>query len=447
MRHLGITPHPKQQQLFDAIDRGAKSIGTNAGTGSGKTLPGAIEVLKQMAYPPEGHHADRTIPITAPWKELTDRAFRIVWDAIVNKQVFSCLTRKGFMPSDKSKRERYIEMPWGARTVGYSMESADANIGDRWPFVLCDEFARWKEGVYEDTIERAMTDYGGGTALLITTPNPRGGMNHHWAKRFKNWSALSETDDRYFTLHYTSYDNPYLDHATLDRIAEEYRRIGMYDRFRREYLAEFLSMAGGVWPTFRPEKGGAPWHVGHYPYLPGQPIIGSIDWGYDHPFVCHLGHLLDGDRPRIFKSISVRGLNPMEQVEAVTRAIKEVDPENEPIELVDMLYCDPSGAASKKLFRDAGYPVYEPSTKERLRLNAVMDGITEVAKCFAREDIPGIEIDSRCVELINGIQGYIWNERAIDERPVKIDDDECDALRYLVMGAIGLNSEPVVMFF
>jgi phage terminase large subunit len=42
-------------------------------------------------------------------------------------------------------------------------------------------------------------------------------------------------------------------------------------------------------------------------------------------------------------------------------------------------------------------------------------------------------INKKCRYLINELLGYVWDEKAAehgDERPVKTNDHNCDALRY-----------------
>lgn len=61
--------------------------------------------------------------------------------------------------------------------------------------------------------------------------------------------------------------------------------------------------------------------------------------------------------------------------------------------------------------------------------NAVDDGIRETANAL---DNGYLKISPRCECLIEEMQGYIWDAKAEDDRPVKENDHACDAMRYFV---------------
>lgn len=81
---------------------------------------------------------------------------------------------------------------------------------------------------------------------------------------------------------------------------------------------------------------------------------------------------------------------------------------------------DPSAASFIAAMRRAGFKV-------RKARNDVMDGIRETASCMAAglvriaDDLP---------ELAKEFAGYVWDDRAAGDRPVKADDHLMDALRY-----------------
>lgn len=63
--------------------------------------------------------------------------------------------------------------------------------------------------------------------------------------------------------------------------------------------------------------------------------------------------------------------------------------------------------------------------------NDVMDGLRETAACMQAGLVlidPG-----GCPSLVSELGGYVWDESHGDgERPLKVDDHACDAMRYLV---------------
>ena len=61
--------------------------------------------------------------------------------------------------------------------------------------------------------------------------------------------------------------------------------------------------------------------------------------------------------------------------------------------------------------------------------NDVADGIRDTANAL---DNGYVIISSRCENLIDEMSGYCWDSKADDDKPIKIKDHACDALRYFV---------------
>ena len=61
--------------------------------------------------------------------------------------------------------------------------------------------------------------------------------------------------------------------------------------------------------------------------------------------------------------------------------------------------------------------------------NDVADGIRDTANAL---DNGYVVISSRCENLIDEMSGYCWDSKADDDKPIKIKDHACDALRYFV---------------
>lgn len=84
---------------------------------------------------------------------------------------------------------------------------------------------------------------------------------------------------------------------------------------------------------------------------------------------------------------------------------------------------DPSAASFITELKKRGMRVKEAN-------NDVLDGIRVTSTLFANRKI---KIHERCARLIAELQGYIWDEKALqrgEEKPIKINDHACDALRY-----------------
>ena len=61
--------------------------------------------------------------------------------------------------------------------------------------------------------------------------------------------------------------------------------------------------------------------------------------------------------------------------------------------------------------------------------NDVVDGIRETAVAMR---VGAIKIAPTLKNLITELQGYVWDDKAVDEAPLKVNDHACDAMRYFV---------------
>ena len=85
---------------------------------------------------------------------------------------------------------------------------------------------------------------------------------------------------------------------------------------------------------------------------------------------------------------------------------------------------DPSAASFIALLRK-DYDCF----KVRKAKNDVVDGIRETAVAMKTG---AIKIAPALKNLITELQGYVWDDRASEEAPLKVNDHACDALRYFV---------------
>ena len=84
---------------------------------------------------------------------------------------------------------------------------------------------------------------------------------------------------------------------------------------------------------------------------------------------------------------------------------------------------DPSAASFKVAARRQGVRIKEAD-------NEVLDGIRLVASLFGAKLL---RVHKKCVNLRQSIAAYVWDDKARlrgEEKPVKVEDHACDALRY-----------------
>jgi len=100
------------------------------------------------------------------------------------------------------------------------------------------------------------------------------------------------------------------------------------------------------------------------------------------------------------------------------------DREN-PLQSYQGVIIDPSAASFKEEVRRRGLRVRDAD-------NDVLDGIRDVASCFANGLV---RVHDSCKNTIEEVQGYVWDSKAADrgvEQPLKANDHCMDALRYFV---------------
>lgn len=156
------------------------------------------------------------------------------------------------------------------------------------------------------------------------------------------------------------------------------------------------------------------------------PIKSGMDFGMTHNFsVVTAG--IDGNRAFVFDVIEAAELELPQQIAICNQKIKVWNPE---------VWPDMSGKQPIAAFRKAGFRM----RKWNKGPGSVLDGIG-VVKMKLRpvmSDEPEIYFldDPGVLSLVKKLTRYHWKKDAagrIMDEPAKIDDDSCDAFRYLIM--------------
>ncbi|MDX1992703.1 MAG: terminase family protein [bacterium] len=186
-----------------------------------------------------------------------------------------------------SETERRIDLSTGGSISIRSTHTPELLRGAGLDFAVLDEAAFMPPEVWPQVVRPMLADRKGG-ALFLSSPN---GRNWFW-EVFKLGLDPEATEWRSF--HFTTADNPLIDHAELEAI----RRTTPERVWRAEYLAEFSEDAGAVFRGIR-EAATAPTDV--QPSPGGRRIMG-VDWGRDRDYTCLVildadsGHMLALDR-------------------------------------------------------------------------------------------------------------------------------------------------------
>lgn len=243
-------------------------------------------------------------------------------------------------------------------------------------------------------------------ALLIATTNPD--APGHWLKK-KYIDRADELDlmDVEFILD----DNTTLPSDYVENIKKEYTGV-FYDRF---ILGKWVLAQGIIYPMYQDA-------VVQPPDGDIKQFCLSIDYGTKNAFAA-LVWAKYGD---VWYAIdeyyySGRDIGMTKTDEEYAQDLDElIKPYwNGRMETI----IDPSAASFISLLQKRG------GYKVRKADNAVADGIRETATAMKNGLI---KISPDCKNLITEMQGYVWDDKSIEDKPVKVADHCCDSLRYFV---------------
>jgi hypothetical protein len=157
---------------------------------------------------------------------------------------------------------------------------------------------------------------------------------------------------------------------------------------------------------------------------PFRHVHGAIDWGFVHAFAAEVLGQSGTGRLSVIAEVYERGATLNDLLPHLKWMTQEYG--------IEMWYADPSEPGYIFDCQRAGLPI-QPAT------NDVLPGITAVSDAIAH----GLTVDPNCQGLLNEIPGYTWMPArggGLQERPIEVNDDACDALRYGVMSfGPGLN--------
>lgn len=238
----------------------------------------------------------------------------------------------------------------------------------------------------------------------ILTTNP--GSESHWIyQRF-----FKSGNPQYKTIKTTTYDNKLLpDYKNyIKSLQENYDD----DWIRRFLNGDWGAFAGQIYKNFIPEK-----HVGKYEEYAGiKYYIAGVDFGVRNP-TCILAIGVTKDKQAIIeKEYYASGKTSKDITEQLKRFHKHYD--------FKKIFCDPAALDLITQCEQIRLPIVAGDNK-------VEPGIAKIKSLFKKNQI---YIDWHCNYLIKELQSYRYERDRLNnnpsERPLKMDDHSCDALRY-----------------
>lgn len=282
-----------------------------------------------------------------------------------------------------------------------------------------DEVAKWNREVFYMLQSRLDKKYSRFDGSL----NPE--YPGHWFKEFIDREDLDS-----YIQKYTIFDNPFLDPDFVSNLCKEYEGTVYYKRY---ILGEWALAEGLIYPRYE--------DIIEEPPEDLTPIDHclSIDYGTMNAFAALLwDKYITPDGP-------VWWLNHIYYYSGRDTGVQKTDAEygDELDKLVyhvmnkrekDAVYngmpfrklktiIDPSAASFIALLRKKTWYKVIPAD------NAVQDGILETQRAMY---LGRIKVNPKCIQWIDEAQGYVWDENAVEDTPIKINDHAMDATRYFV---------------
>lgn len=251
------------------------------------------------------------------------------------------------------------------------------------------------------------------------TTNPA--SPNHWFKEFL------DSKDRGVDIYlqeYTIYDNPFLPREYVSALENEYTGV-WFDRY---ILGRWTLAEGLVFPNYDKAL---------VDTVPGEAedYALSIDYGTSNPFAVLLwerhGSTWYASRELYY---SGRDSGVQKTDDQYLQMLKEFTSDillkRKPVVTAFGTYSnpisviiDPSAASFIALLRQTDdFRVIEAN-------NAVIDGIRNTSTAIERGLV---KVSNSCTSWKREAQSYIWDEKAIDDKPIKENDHLMDSMRYFV---------------
>lgn len=262
-----------------------------------------------------------------------------------------------------------------------------------------DEVTTWNQGVFEMLKSRLRCPH----SHFDGTCNPDN--PGHWFKQFL------ESDADIYQQTYVI-DDGVLPEDVVRELKKEYAGSFYYDRF---ILGLWCAASGVIYPMYQEA-------VESPPNETGSRVSLSIDYGTQNAFAALLW-VKYGNTWHCVEEYYYSGRDTGKQKTDEEYA-QDLDEFIKPytdgrIET----FIDPSAASFITLLQKRG------GYRVRHADNAVADGIRDCASCMRNGNI---KISPDCKNLIKELQGYVWDDKSGEDKPVKVADHACDAMRYFV---------------
>lgn len=298
-------------------------------------------------------------------------------------------------------------------TMGAKDEGAIGQFqGKTMSLVYCDEITLYPESIIDMIDTRLSNPYSMGFASM----NPA-----HPTHKVKQWIDKAENkDEKYYSLHFTLDDNPYLEENYKERIRNSLS--GLF--YKRNYLGLWCLAEGAIFDFFDKSI-----YVVDEPPRAAEYWIAGIDYGTVNPFACIIVGVNTGIKTQTGPMMWIENeyfWDPKIKGRQKTNSefAEDVQEFLEPYGIRE-IYIDPSAEAFQLELKRKNMHVVHAD-------NSVEDGIQKMTSQMKKGSLFVCE---NCVNLIREIEGYVWDPKEAEkgkDKPMKKNDHCVDALRYII---------------
>lgn len=398
------TPHPKQQQFRELIDKGCQTVLFLGGRQSGKTFAGAWEFVRQIFVYQRKPYLYWVI---APSYAVARVAKRYLFD---NPLVRSCIEYGNRREDVYTLKVPHITDDCrivGNHTAQVEIRTAqepDLLRGAVCACVWIDEAAFIPQECWN--VIQPVVLASGGNFILTTTPKGRNYLYDMFVAR-RNDPAFGYVVSK-------THENPHISKGAIDKLKEQYSDT----LARQELEAEFVAYEGLVY-TLLPNAVQQRIEVNPRNCV----FYGGCDFGYADPFafvwiaydvVNDTFHVLD----EYYQRHEVMETH-IDRIKAhpLSRVLKTV-------------YCDPSNPDGIRRMIKAGLPAVAALNRQ------IMDGINIVQMLL---DKGKLNAQARCKETLREFGNYAFRESSnknAGDKPVDMFNHAMDAMRYAITSAM-----------
>ncbi|MEV8623399.1 PBSX family phage terminase large subunit [Streptomyces sp. NPDC051079] len=394
-----------RKQLLSIVQSDARINIWEGSVRSGKTIASLLRWLIYVADAPRGGELVMV-------GRTRDSLFRNIIGPLMNPDLFGPLAQQ--TSYNNGAPLAYI-LGRPVHVIGANDAKAEPKVrGMTCAGAYVDELTTLPRTFFDQLVARCSVK--GAKIFGTTNPDNPG----HWVRR----EYLKRAEQvRLRAWHFTLDDNPYLDPDYVAALKATY--TGLF--YRRNILGHWVQAEGAIYDAFDDTR-----HI--VKELPpiSRWLCDAIDYGTTNPYADLLIGLGTDNRLYVaseyrWDSRAQRRKKTDAEYSAARRAWLQAVPHpgsNVVGVRPEWTIVDPSAASYiEQLHRDGVSGVTAAD-------NSVLDGIRTVGTLFASNRL---YVHESAAGLIEELPGYSWDDEAAEkgeDKPIKLEDHSCDALRY-----------------